>query len=138
VKGQVVVINSKLCNGCGLCVFACPRNAIEIVPLKATPAEAVLAVGEARVPEVEGMEREQPVRLEEIPFVTADAVERVKNGLDSVAELLKTVRVRFFMELGKLKEATDEIMVQVRRSKPLTSEKTEGSGTNEEAAQGAT
>lgn len=115
VNGQIAVINPALCNGCGNCVVVCPRNAIEIVPLKPTSAEAVFTVGEAAAEARKAEEIEaRPVKPEDLPSVAVDVVEQVKGGIGTVSELLKTVKVRYFIELGRLSSAEEELVGKLR------------------------
>lgn len=117
VRGQTVVVNSKLCNGCGNCVIACPRSAIEIIPLKPISAEAVSAVGEAPTGEIEKREEAKPISAEEIPAISPDEAQQIKSGLDSISDQLKTTRIRFFIELGRLQSAEEEIKTRLRHVK---------------------
>lgn len=121
VKGQIAVINPKLCNGCGACLHVCANKAIEIVPVKPTSAEAVFIVGEAKEETKKGKEEEaRHVTLEELPTIPVDMVEQVRGGIGTISELLKTVKVRYFIELGRLSSAEEEIIGKLRHQSMAT------------------
>lgn len=116
LKGQITVINVELCNGCGACMLVCPTNAIEIVPLTPTSAEAVFTVGEAaqEAKKEAGIEVRN-IKPEELPQLENDVVEQIKGGIGAVSETLKTIKLRYFIELGRLSSAEEEISGRLRR-----------------------
>lgn len=130
VNGQIAVINSDLCNGCGACSLVCPRNAIEIVPVKPTSAVAIFTVGEAAEEAKKAKEEEaRPVKPEDLPPVAVDAIEQVRGGIGTVSELLKTVKVRYFIELGRLSSAEEEIVGRLRhQAMAMKAQKKEAEG----------
>lgn len=130
VKGQIAVIDPKLCNGCGVCLLVCPSKAIEIVPVKPTSAEAIFTVGEAKEEAKKGAEEEvRNVKSDELPSVPAEVIDQIRGGIGTISELLKTVKVRYFIELGRLSSAEEEIVGRLRhQSMAMKARKKESEG----------
>ena len=106
IEDGVSQVTMESCNGCGTCIRVCPQKAISLSVIEQTPASRELRVHGIEVEE--GVEVEVAKRPEGMP-ISFKIDPKFKAILESASNSLKSIKIRYLIERGKIEDAREMI-----------------------------